>query len=142
MASCTHKTIHDHTEGYDAEGRWRWRCTHCKKVALWSETWGYQGNVECSYCWMASIDVVACSDACRDALIEAGLMPKPPSKPAPRAKDPDAGKPAAPTSPAPESRRAAAQREARKREALAALEALSAEDRIEVLHALSRSSEE
>lgn len=140
--TCTHKTIYDHTEGHDADGRWRWRCTHCKKVDRWSETWGYHGNVECLHCSLASIDTVACSDACRDALIEAGLMPKPPSKPAPRAKDPDAGKPSAPAPHAPASRRATAQREARKREALAALEALSAEDRIEVLHALSRSSGE
>lgn len=64
--SCSHKTAHDHCER-QADGSRTWTCSGCGKREPWSKSWSYHGNIECPRCWMAQMDSVSCSAACRKA---------------------------------------------------------------------------
>lgn len=128
--ACTHKTYQDFTTGRAAEGRLVWRCSHCGRTDVWGDGWSYHGNAECSTCWVASIDVVACSDACAKALASADstLRVAAPTKPTAATAD-------APERP-PSNR--GVHDEARKRKALEALERLTPAARAEVIEAAKR----
>jgi hypothetical protein len=53
-----------------------WTCSACGKRAVWSDSWGYSGSIECRKCWCSAIDFVACSDACQKQLARAaGAQP-------------------------------------------------------------------
>lgn len=60
---CSHKTAHDHCER-QPDGSRVWTCSACGKCGPWSEVWRYFGSIECSRCWMAEMDAVACSKRC------------------------------------------------------------------------------
>lgn len=130
MTACTHKTYVDHTDGRTPDNRLVWRCSNCGKCDVWGETWSYHGNVECSACWVAVIDAVACSDVCAKALATADVTLRvvAPTKPA-------AATTGAPKRP-PSNRGVHA--EARKRKALVALERLTPAARAEVIEAAKR----
>lgn len=59
-----HKTLHDHSFRRE-DGVLIWICSACNKRAPWSESWSYFGSIECPRCWVANIERVFCSDACR-----------------------------------------------------------------------------
>ena len=61
--ACSHKTAHDFCERH-ADGSRTWTCSKCGTRGPWTDSWRYYGNIECSSCWMASMDAVACSEAC------------------------------------------------------------------------------
>lgn len=68
-----------------------WTCSNCKAHGLWTESWGYFGTMECSKCWVANIEFVACSDECLKALAEKHKLvderaKKPKEKAAPKPK--------------------------------------------------------
>lgn len=74
---CSHKTFLDHTVGRDAKGRMVWVCSVCGKQSLWGPKWSYWGSIECRHCQTAAIEVVCCSDKCRE---KRGIR-KPPPEP-------------------------------------------------------------
>ena len=65
--TCKHKNLNDHSFPV-ANGARHWTCSHCCRTGPWSDGWGYFGSIECKHCWMARIDFVYCSEACRQAL--------------------------------------------------------------------------
>jgi len=71
---CNHKSDNDHMRRVD--GVRLWRCSNCDTEAEWDKRWRYFGSIECSRCWAPRMDVVACSDACRDACIRDGVWPQ------------------------------------------------------------------
>jgi len=78
--ACKHKTMVDHTAkvyGTDDtyryhDGKPAWTCSVCGRVGRWTESWGFFGNLECTKCGMACIDVVWCSDACKSKIKRVG----------------------------------------------------------------------
>jgi hypothetical protein len=69
---CTHKTRLDFTQGRDEQGRQIWRCSNCGKLGVWTDSWGYWGNLECRRCETAEIERVWCSDECKERLEQRG----------------------------------------------------------------------
>ena len=63
---CQHKTQADHSRRVG--DLLHWTCSGCGTVGPWTEAWGYYGTIECKRCWMAAIEWVHCSEACRLAL--------------------------------------------------------------------------
>lgn len=62
---CAHKTLNDHSKVVG--GARIWRCSVCGKEERWSDAWSYFGTLECRLCWVADIEFVCCSEACRVA---------------------------------------------------------------------------
>lgn len=131
MVECKHKTYGDHTVGCDASKRLIWRCTNCEKTSAWSESWGYDGTVECLDCGIAVIEAVACSEGCRDALIAKGIITSKPTRQGTRA-----GHSRVPQAAPPRAERAQAMAAA-----MAAMKVLTVPERIEVLDALWKDEE-
>lgn len=61
--ACQHKTQADHSRNVGDVRHWT--CSGCGTVGPWTEAWGYYGTIECKRCWMAVIEWVHCSEACR-----------------------------------------------------------------------------
>jgi hypothetical protein len=51
-----------------------WTCSICGVEKPWTETWSYFGMISCRWCGCEpAIEVVTCSDACRDAANTPGV---------------------------------------------------------------------